>query len=279
VPGGVQWEPGAEFDAVVDVEGLVLAGAFDLVTALEHFLVADAADFTTEPGDALPEGSTVVGDPGDVVILGATIEPGVVFDVRHGAVVVEQHSYVRSGTRLDGPVFVGPGCEILGGPVSACAFGPRCKVRGEISSSVFLGYSNKGHEGFVGHSVVGRWANLGAGTTTSNLKNTYGPVRLDLAGERVETGRQFLGTLFGDHAKVAIGTQFNTGTIVGVGANVFGTGRPPKFVPPFAWGDAGVCSLDGFLAIAERVLPRRNVTVTDQVRATLERIYQHATSA
>jgi hypothetical protein len=152
-------------------------------------------------------------------------------------------------------------------------------VRGEISSSVFLGYSNKGHEGFVGHSVVGRWANLGAGTTTSNLKNTYGPVRLDLAGERVETGRQFLGTLFGDHAKVAIGTQFNTGTIVGVGANVFGTGRPPKFVPPFAWGDAGVCSLDGFLAIAERVLPRRNVTVTDQVRAILERIYQHATSA
>jgi UDP-N-acetylglucosamine diphosphorylase/glucosamine-1-phosphate N-acetyltransferase len=279
VPEGTRWEPGAEFETAVEVEGLVLAGAFDLLTALEHFLVADVADFTTDPGDPLPEGSIVVGDPGDVVILGAAVEPGVVFDVRHGAVVLEQHAYVRSGARLEGPVYVGPGSEILGSPISGCAIGPRCKVRGEVSSTSFLGYANKGHDGFVGHSVVGRWVNVGAGTTTSNLKNTYGPVRLELGGERIETGRQFLGTLFGDHAKVAIGMQFNTGSLVGVGANVFGEDRPPKYVAPFAWGESDRCSLDGFLAMAERVLPRRKVTVTDEVRATLEGIYRHAASA
>jgi hypothetical protein len=128
--------------------------------------------------------------------------------------------------------------------------------------------------------VLGRWVNLGAGTTTSNLKNTYGPVRLRVAGERLETGRQLLGTLFGDHAKTAIGTLLDTGTVVGVGANVFGEVRPPKFVPPFAWGGSGSrMEREGFLAVAERVMPRRQVSVTDAVRAALGAIYDHATGS
>jgi UDP-N-acetylglucosamine diphosphorylase/glucosamine-1-phosphate N-acetyltransferase len=199
-----------------------------------------------------------------------------VFDVRHGAVVVEQHAYVRSGTRLEGPLYVGPGTEILGGTIGHSAIGPRCKVRGEITSSIILGYANKAHDGFLGHSVLGRWVNLGAGTTTSNLKNTYGDIRVQIDTERQETGRQFLGTIFGDHAKTAIGTQLDTGTLVGAGANVFGWARPPKYVPPFAWGADGIMRLDGFVSIAERVLPRRQVDVTDAVRESLQRIYEHA---
>lgn len=152
----------------------------------------------------------------------------------------------------------------MGGFVRGSVVGPRSVVRGEVSSSVFVGYANKAHDGFVGHTIVGHWANLGAGTTTSNLKNTYGPVRLEVSGGRIETGRTFLGSLIGDHAKTAIGTMLPTGTVVGAGANVFGAGPIPKHVPPFAWGLGGDrVSEEGFLRIAERVLPRREVAFTD----------------
>lgn len=276
VPEGATWSEEMSGDEIA-VDGLLLHGAYDLVTALEHFLPADAADFTHEPGDPVPDGSVVIGDPGDVVLLGAVVEPGVTFDARRGPVVLEQHVYVRAGTRFEGPVYVGPGTEILGGDVRQCAFGPRCRIRGEIQATVALGYANKVHDGFVGHSVLGRWVNLGAGTITSDLKNTYGRVRLQAGDQRIETGRQKLGTLFGDHAKTAIGTMFNTGTVVGVGANVFGAGRPPKFIPPLAWGWEGErMNLDGFLEVAERVMPRRQVVFTDGIRETLTRIYRQA---
>jgi hypothetical protein len=130
----------------------------------------------------------------------------------------------------------------------------------------------------VGHSVIGRWVNLGAGTITSNLKNTYGRVRLDVAGTPVDTGQQFVGSLIGDHAKTAIGTLLATGTVIGAGANVFDAVRPPKYVPPFAWGADGRVrtSRDGFLTVAERVLPRRDVAVDAATRAVLTRIYDWA---
>lgn len=279
VPDGARWNGADGAGDEVKLDGFLLHGAWDLVTALEHFLVADTADFTHEGGEPLPDGSIVIGDPADVVVLGAAVEPGVVFDVRAGAVVIEQHCHVKSGTRFEGPVYVGPGSEIVGGVFRHCAFGPRCKAAGELASTVFLGYGNKAHDGFVGHSVVGRWVNLGAGTITSNLKNTYGPVRLQVRDTRLETGRQFLGTLFGDHAKLAIGTLLDTGTVVGAGANLFGPPRPAKFIPPFAWGlDGERVALEGFLTIASRSMPRRQVEVTDAVRATLSRVYRHATA-
>jgi hypothetical protein len=118
---------------------------------------------------------------------------------------------------------------------------------------------------------------VGAGTTTSDLKNTYGDIRLEVADQRIETGLQHFGSLIGDHAKFAIGTQLNTGTVVGAGANVFGASRPPKYVPPFAWGSGGErMSRDGFLSVATRVMPRRQVAFTDAVRDSLGRIWDHA---
>jgi UDP-N-acetylglucosamine diphosphorylase/glucosamine-1-phosphate N-acetyltransferase len=278
VPAGTTWtedDPAAE---ALEIEGVLLHGAFDLVTALEDLLAGDAADFVRERSDAVPDGSIILGDPENVVLLGAAIEPGVVFDVRHGVIVVEQHAYVRCGSRLEGPIYVGPGTEVLGGTVSRSAFGPRCKVRGEISTSVFVGYANKAHDGFLGHAVVGRWVNLGAGTTTSNLKNTYGAVRLEVGNERIETARQFLGGLIGDHAKTAIGTLLPTGAVIGVGANVFGAANAAKTTAPFAWGGGGErMTLEGFLTIARRVMPRRAVEVTDDVVAMLTAVYRHTT--
>jgi UDP-N-acetylglucosamine diphosphorylase/glucosamine-1-phosphate N-acetyltransferase len=277
VPEGSTWDGGHEDWDETEIDGMSLKGTYDLITALEHLLPPDTADFTNEPSDPIPQGCIVIGDPADVVILGAAVEPGTTFDVRRGVVVVEQHTHVKSGTRFEGPVYVGPRCEVLGGPIHGCSIGPMCKVRGEMSDSVMLGYANKGHYGFIGHSVIGRWVNLGAGTTTSNLKNTYGNVKLVIGEGQLETGRQFQGTLFGDHCKTAIGTMLNTGAVIGAGANVFGETAAVKYVPPFAWGLTGErMKLDGFLRIAERVLPRRDVEFTDQVRAMLTALYSHA---
>lgn len=280
VPEGARWEGGSDGGPEVEVDGLRLHGSYDLVAALEHFLAPDIADFTRERGDGVPDGCHVIGDPSDVIVLGGLVEPGTVFDVRQGPVVIEQHAYVMSGSRLEGPLYVGPGTTVLGGVLRASVLGPRCKVRGEVAEAVFLGYGNKQHEGFLGHSVIGRWVNLGAGTTTSDLKNTYGPVRVQLPSGTVETGLQFLGSLIGDHVKTAIGIQLNTGTLIGVGANVFGVTRPPKLVPPFAWGDTGErMAREAFVKIVERVMPRREVEVTDEVKRMLEAIYDHAAKA
>ena len=277
---GERWEGPHEAGAAAEIDGLELRGSYDLVTALERLLAADCADLEAAPRGGIPEGSIVLGDPGRVVIRGAVVEPGVVFDVRQAGVVLDAGVEVRHGTRLEGPVYAGPGTKLLGGFVRGSSFGPECRVHGEIAASVFLGYANKSHDGFLGHSVVGRWVNLGAGTTTSNLKNTYGPVRLDVDGSRIDTGRLNLGTLFGDHAKTAIGTMLATGTVVGAGANIFGGRTPPKQVRPFAWGVDGTERLSetGFLTIAERVMGRRGVELTDERRESLRRIYGRGTA-
>jgi UDP-N-acetylglucosamine diphosphorylase/glucosamine-1-phosphate N-acetyltransferase len=280
VPSGERWTAPHEHGAGLEIEGLALKGTYDLIGALEALLVADCADFRAAPSSGVPEGSVVLGDPADVVVLGGSVEPGVVFDVRHGVVVIDEAVEVRHGTRLEGPVYAGPGTRLLGGFIRSSVFGPECRVRGEIASSVFLGYANKAHDGFVGHSVLGHWVNLGAGTTTSNLKNTYGLVRLEPAGARIETGRLNLGTLFGDHAKTAIGTMLGTGTIVSAGANVFGTPTPPKYVPPFAWGCTGSerVTEEGFLRIAERVMARRDVELTAARQESLRRTFARSTA-
>jgi UDP-N-acetylglucosamine diphosphorylase/glucosamine-1-phosphate N-acetyltransferase len=279
VPDGEKWSGPHDKGPAQEIEGVHLRGTYDLLTALEALLVADCADFLVAPHGGVPEGSVVLGDPAHLISLGATVEPGVVFDLRPGVVVLDQGSEVRSGTRLEGPIYIGPGTRVLGGFLRGSVFGPECRVRGEVSTSVFLGYANKSHDGFVGHSVVGQWVNLGAGTTTSNLKNTYGPVRLEVEGERIETGRMNVGSLIGDHAKTAIGTMLATGTVISAGANIFGASTPPKYVPPFAWGCSGVerMSEDGFLRVAERVMGRRNVVFSLDRRESLRRAYQRST--
>ncbi len=269
------------------IPGRRLEGAWQLVDHLPELLRADLAAIKAERGPArIPAGSTVLGDPSDVLIdEGAVVEPLVVLDTRGGPVWIRAGAEVRALTRLAGPLVIGERTRVVGGQLRESSIGPACVVHGEVSNSVFLGFANKSHDGFLGHSVVGRWANLGAGTITSNLKNTYGPVRLDLGAERIETGQTFLGALIGDHVKTAIGTMLPTGCIVGTGANLFGTARPRSTVPPFAWGtdEAGggggtrVMACRMFLQTASRVLPRRAVAWDDAQRDYLTAVWEAAT--
>ncbi|HEV8149783.1 MAG TPA: putative sugar nucleotidyl transferase [Gemmatimonadales bacterium] len=274
VPEGETWQEQHDRGPELAIDGLPLRGAWDLVTALEHLLAADCTDALASGPDQVPDGCLVLGDPADIACFEAWVEPGVVFDVRKGAVVLQEGVEVRSGTRLEGPLLVGPGSLLLGGAIRHSAIGPHCRVHGELTTSVFLGYANKSHEGFVGHSIVGQWANLGAGTITSNLKNTYGEVRLALPGGQLATGRSNLGSLVGDHVKTAIGSLLSTGTVLGTGANILGP-QVPRWVPPFAWGGDGKTWLDAdrFVTIAKRVMPRRQVEVGEGEEASLRAIH------
>lgn len=276
---GATWDGPQPHATGVEVSGMVLHGVYDLLAALERLLPDDLRALLGDT-DPLPAGSIVLGDPAAIAVRDAAVEPGVVFDTRHGPVVIESGAEIRAGSRLEGPLWIGANAHVLGGPVRASAIGPRVNVRGEVSTCVFLGYANKAHDGFLGHSVIGRWANLGAGTITSNLKNTYGRVRLEIAATVLETDLQFLGSLIGDHAKTAIGTLLSTGTVIGTGANVFDGVRAPKYVPPFAWGggDGNTARMtrDGFVKVAGRVLPRRDVVVDEVTRGLLGRVYDWA---
>jgi UDP-N-acetylglucosamine diphosphorylase/glucosamine-1-phosphate N-acetyltransferase len=257
----------------------MLRGTFDLVTALETYLANDCLGFKAGPANPVPDGALVLGDPTLVICRGASVEPGVVFDTRSGAIVLEAGVEVRHGTRLEGPFYAGEKSRILGDHLRVSVLGPRCTVQGELSNTVFMGYANKAHYGFVGHSVIGHWVNLGAGTTTSNLKNTYGEIALSYKGKRIGTGRQFLGSLIGDHAKTAIGMMLPTGTTIGAGANVFGGGQVPKYVPAMAWGFEGgeLMKEEGFLGVAARVMPRREVQFTAERRAALSATWKRVT--
>ena len=260
--------------ASADVEGWWLDAAWDLVGQLPAMLLADARALLPSAPDA--RGMTVLGNAGAHVAASARIEPLVVADCSAGPVIVHEHAHIQSFTRLVGPCVIGAHSTVLGGRISGCSIGPQVKVAGEMSVTIMIGHANKGHDGFVGHSVIGRWANLGAGSITSNLKNSYGEVTMFAPGGQRRTGLQFLGSLIGDHAKTGIGTRLSTGTVLGAAANVFGTRMPPKVVPPFAWGDGEpweTFKLDQFLITAARVMTRREVALGEQATPHWTRIF------
>lgn len=221
--------------------------------------------------------NTVIGDARLIFLEpGARVEAAVL-NTLHGPIWIGADAEVMEGCLVRGPFALGAGSQLkMGSKVyGPSSFGPACRVGGEVNNSVIMGYSNKGHDGFLGNSVLGEWCNLGADTNTSNLKNTYGEVRMwsyaDLA--LVPTGQQFLGLIMGDHAKCSINTMFNTGTVAGVCANIFGSGFPPKHIPAFSWGSEGWYALDKALETCQRVMERRNVPLTVGDKRILEHLH------
>jgi len=189
----------------------------------------------------------------------AEIQEGAIL---HGTHALCDHSVVNMGAKMRGDSTIGP----------------YCKVGGEVSNSVFWGYSNKGHDGFLGNSVIGAWCNLGADTNSSNLKNNYAAVKVwNYPKKRfIDTGLQFCGLIMGDHSKCGINTMFNTGTVVGVSANIFGEGFPRTFIPSFAWGGANgftTFELNKAFEVAERVMERRKKILTAEDKELLTHIF------
>jgi UDP-N-acetylglucosamine diphosphorylase/glucosamine-1-phosphate N-acetyltransferase len=254
------------------IEGRWMCDIWDLIGTLTDQLSEDIPRRAASLQLFNPSDLSVMGSERVYVEEGASIGPQVVFDTTPGPILVRRGAVIAPFAYLVGPIAIGRDSEILGARVAASSIGDDCKVRGEFSNSVIIGHSNKGHAGFIGHSYLGRWVNLGALTTTSNLKNTYGPVQLWTPTGQRTTGQQFLGTFFGDHVKTGIGTMLSTGTVMGAGANVFGSSIPPRVVPPFAWGDEepyDTYDVAKFLTVAERVMARRDVELSDKARKQL----------
>ncbi len=255
--------------------GWLLRHAWDLIGHLPAMLAADATAIamTTLPPRSLPDDVRVLGSHPVRLADTAVIEPFVVLDATQGAIIIGEHAVVRSFSRLTGPFVLGAHSTWVTGSGHTMSIGDHCKVSGEASTSIVCGHANKGHDGFLGHSYLGRWTNLGAGTVTSNLKNTYGPV--SFAG--TNTGLQFLGSILGDHAKTGILTRLTTGSCIGAGANVISDDVVPSVMPPFAWGSRGeMYDRERFLNTAARVMARRQVSMTDGMRACLGAVHDAA---
>ncbi len=222
-------------------------------------------------------------------------------------VISPENIFVEEGAKMEfvtlnastGPIYIGKNAEIMEGSVirgsfalceeaqvklatkvyGATTVGPHCRIGGEINNSVLFGYSNKGHDGFLGNSVLGEWCNIGADSNNSNLKNNYEEVKLwSFETESfAKTGLQFCGLMMGDHSKCGINTMFNTGTVVGVSANIFGSGFPRNFVPSFSWGGASgfvTYQTNKAFEVAKIVMDRRHVEFSDQDKAILEHVFE-----
>jgi UDP-N-acetylglucosamine diphosphorylase/glucosamine-1-phosphate N-acetyltransferase len=247
----------------------------DLMAAAGDAIRTDFQGFAAELPDADPAAFPGVHllQPSRIRIgAGVRIDPGVVLDAREGPIVLGPGTSVQAGSVLQGPVTTGPDCIFRPSSrvMDGVCLGPVCRVGGEVDATVMQGFTNKQHDGFLGHSYLGSWVNLGAATDTSDLKNDYGFVRVTIAGEEIDTGSRHVGSLIGDHSKTAIHTQLNTGTVIGVSANVFGAGFPAKEIPSFTWG-AGTelqeYRLEKAVRVASTVTARRDVPFGEHGRA------------
>lgn len=207
-----------------------------------------------------------------------TIKPGVVIDATNGAVYIDENVFIYPNAVIEGPVYIGKDSKIkIGAAIyENVSIGSNCKIGGEVEDAIILSYTNKQHAGFIGHSYIGSWVNLGADTNCSDLKNNYSAVKVKLHGETIDTGMQFLGLIIGDHSKSAINTMFNTGTIIGIFSNIFGAGFPPKFIPSFSWGGADgmkTYDLNKCINTAKIVFGRRNREFTSDDEKLLETVF------
>jgi UDP-N-acetylglucosamine diphosphorylase / glucose-1-phosphate thymidylyltransferase / UDP-N-acetylgalactosamine diphosphorylase / glucosamine-1-phosphate N-acetyltransferase / galactosamine-1-phosphate N-acetyltransferase len=257
--------------------GRTLERVWNLITFNPQQIAQDIRALVSDPPiPDLPAGSHHWGNHPLIVDATATIEPGAALDTTGGPIWIDRGARVRAFSRLAGPAYIGTDSVVLGGPVEAVSVGPVCRVRGELAESIVLGYGNKQHDGHMGHAYLGRWVNLGAETTNSDLKNNYGTIRVWTPDGEMDTGEIKMGSLIGDHVKTGIGLLLNTGSVIGAGSNLYGAAMPPVHVPPFSWGTGSELvefRLDKFLEVAERAMGRRGVELSRPMRDQLERAW------
>lgn len=263
-------------DAIIQISSIT-----DLFTKNAEFLKKDFKRITAgRVSEAISSTNTILGKKEDVFVESGVDMECCILNAQNGPIYIGKNALVMEGSMLRGPLaimekaVVKMGAKIYGGTT----IGPHCKVGGEINNSMLYAYSNKGHEGYLGNSILGEWCNLGADTNTSNLKNNYDEVKIwsYVKESFVKTGLTFCGLIMGDHSKSAINTMFNTGTVVGVSCNIFGDGFPRNFIPSFSWGGASgyrTYILSQAIDTAKRVMERSNRTLEDQDIEILEFIF------
>lgn len=260
--------------------GWMIDYPWDLV---EHNAATLTRDFlgrsSKQDGTAKPDGLTLIG-PADRLVIdpSARVEPFVVADTTHGPVMIDRDAIVQSFSRIEGPCYIGPGSWVVGAKIKGSSVGPICRVGGEVEATILHGYANKYHDGFLGHSYVGEWVNLAAGTITSDLRNDYGEVTMPVGGHRVATGLTKIGSFFGDHSKTGLGVLMNTGTLVGAFCNLLPTGTySPRVIPSFCTVRRGQlqegADPDRLMTTAATVMRRRDCELSDVHTAFFRDLY------
>ena len=261
----------------LDIPALHFNYLWDTIFAQHEVLLQDADAFISNRGGIIHQ--SVIYDTVENVFIHETakISAGVILDASKGPIIIDENVVVDIGALVQGPVYIGknskinPGAKLRGN----IAIGMTCKVGGEVEDVIIHAYSNKQHDGFLGHSYIGEWVNLGANTNNSDLKNNYSTIRINLSKElEINTMQQFLGVLIGDYSKSGISTMFNSGTVVGLGANVFGSDFQPKFIESFSWGGGeNQTDFDKFIETCVRVKSRRNMVLTNAELKFLKNLY------
>ncbi|NLX21378.1 MAG: hypothetical protein GXY55_06860 [Phycisphaerae bacterium] len=255
---------------------------WDLMLASPELITADFKASGRRGIEGKMHESSVIYGPKDQVFIGegAEIHPFVCIDTQHGPVTLEAGVEVHPYTRIEGPCYVGAKSILLGTKMrEGCSIGPMCRVGGEVEESILHGYSNKYHDGFLGHAYVGEWVNLGALTSNSDLKNDYTNVQIKLGGKTLDTGSAKVGSFIGDHVKTSICTLLNTGTVIGTGAICVATGEPlPKSIPAFAWFVNRVIGkgfgLKALLSTGRIAMSRRKQEMTAEDEAVLRHVFE-----
>ena len=265
---------------------LSIKNIWDIFSLNEQAINSDFKTLTQgRASQPLPDNITVTGKENIFLEEGAKINAGCIINAATGPVYLAKDAEILEGCMVRGALALGEhaalkmGAKIYG----ATTIGPGCKVGGEISNVVFFANSNKGHDGYLGNAVIGEWCNLGADTNCSNLKNNYDTIKIwdEHTNKSIQSGLQFCGLLMADHSKCGINTMFNTGTVVGVSANIFGGGFPEKFIPSFCWGGSeGMTTYDFNRALdtAKRMMARRSKTLSEAEVAMYRHIFDNTQS-
>lgn len=281
-PAGEQPDPRFLEDLVLEdearvqvpVKGRLLEWIWELMLETPAWLRLDVAALHEDAVTAqLPSGVHALGDHPLILGSDVSLEPGTLFDLRDGPIYLADGVEVRSGTRVAGPSWFGRHSRLLGGSFEAISTGPYSYMHGELAHTVVLGYSNKAHDGYIGHAYIGKWVNLGALTTNSDLKNNYHHVRVWTPTGVQNTHALKVGCFLGDHVKTGIGLMLNSGTVIGAGANIYGSLMPPKYVQSFSWGEGDALQkyrLSDFLDTASVLMARRGVELDESGRRYLE---------
>jgi UDP-N-acetylglucosamine diphosphorylase/glucosamine-1-phosphate N-acetyltransferase len=265
----------------VDVEATLVSYPWDLVYANESEIERDFDSLTkkgvTRKAD-IHKTAALIGKKSIHIGKKSVIGAGAVLDASDGPIYIGNGARILPTAFIEGPCFIGDGSMIKAGTkiYGNTSIGQHCKVGGEVANSVLHSYANKQHDGFLGHSYIAPWVNLGAGTTTSNLKNTYGNVKVRINGREVDSGRMFVGLTAGDHVKIGINGTIDTGTVIGPSSNLYGTAIPPRYIPAFTWGTAGSFStydLEKAVAVAATVMSRRNMVASDAYKQLFSHVF------
>ena len=252
---------------------------WDTFSLMKKYIESDFINFFSKDRvDNLDLYSNVTAIRKDKIYLGNNIilNPGVVLDASNGPIIISNNVKVHSNSVLEGPLYIGESSEIS--PLALIrgntSIGPFCKIGGEVACSIFHGYSNKVHHGFIGHSYIGEWVNIGAGTNNSNLKNNYGEIKILFNNKVINTKLQFMGVLIGDYSRIAIGTNLNTGTNVSLGSNIFNYKLDQRYIKPFSWGADKKVSFDKFIETIEKMKARRDKNISNIEKDYLRFLYQ-----